>query len=431
MNSFVLGVTIFILVYVGIISERINKTVVALLGATMMLSLHVVGQDQAFHAIDLNVIFLLVGMMIIVHIMSQTGVFQWGAIKIAQIAKGDPFQMLVLLCITAAVISAFLDNVTTMILMTPILLLLAHDLEIDPVPFLLLTVIASNIGGTATLVGDPPNILIGSAANLSFNDFLVDLAPVVVVIMIVFTLTLKLFFGKRFHVSHDIRARIMELRPQRAIRNRAQLIKSLIVLGSVIVLFLFHHMLGLEAATIALLGAAVLLAISGEDVEVVFKHVEWVTIFFFVGLFIIVEGLVKIGFIEMIADKVLHLTEGDMTVTTMSLLWFSGIFSAIIDNIPYTATVIPMVKQMGTTMAAHMHVPPESVMRPLWWALALGACLGGNGTSIGASANVLVVGLAKKSGYPISFGKFLKYGMLFFFESLVISSLYLYVRYLI
>jgi len=430
MNEFITGVSVFALVYIGIISEKINKTVVALLGATTMLSCHVLNQGEAFQAIDLNVVFLLVGMMIIVHIMSKTGVFQWGAIKVAQLAKGEPLKMLIYLSTASAVISAFLDNVTTMILMVPVLLLLADELELDPVPLLLMTVIASNIGGAATLVGDPPNILIGSAAGLHFNDFLIHLAPVIIIIMIVFLVTLKIMFACKVHVSTEIRARIMEMRADKAITNYPLLWKSLGILASVIILFLFHHMLRLEAATVALLGASVLLLISKEDPEEVFKHVEWGTLFFFVGLFILVEGLVKIGFIEHVANYALHITKGEMRVTTMFLLWFSAIFSAIIDNIPYTATMIPLVKHMGVSMSQSYGVAPDVILKPLWWALALGACLGGNGTSIGASANVLVIGLAKKTGHHISFFKFLKYGSIFLFESLVISTVYLYVRYL-
>ncbi|MFC1809009.1 SLC13 family permease [Candidatus Omnitrophota bacterium] len=430
MNEFVVGVSIFALVYIGIISEKINKTVVALLGAMTMLSLHVLDQAEAFNAIDLNVVFLLVGMMIIVHIMSKTGVFQWGAIKVAQLAKGEPLKMLIYLSCVSAVISAFLDNVTTMILMVPVLLLLCDELELDPIPFLLMTVIASNIGGAATLVGDPPNILIGSAAGLNFNDFLINLAPVIIIISIVFIFTLKVMFADKFHVSTEIRARVMEMRADKAIRNYPLLWKSLGVLGSAIILFLCHHIIGLEAATVALLGASVLLLISKEDPEEVFKHVEWVTLFFFVGLFIIVEGLVKIGFIELLANYALDITDGQLTLTTMLLLWFSAIFSAIIDNIPYTATMIPLVKHMGVSMSQSYGVAPDMILRPLWWALALGACLGGNGTSIGASANVLVIGLAKKTGHHISFLRFLKYGSIFVLESLVISTIYLYIRYL-
>ncbi len=431
MDAFVLGVSIFVLTYVAIVSEKINKTVAALFGGTLMLVTHVLRQEEAFHAIDLNVIFLLVGMMSIVHVMSKTGVFQWGAIKTAQLANGEPLKIMIFLSIASAVISAVLDNVTTMILMAPVLFLLADELELDPIPFLLMTVIASNIGGAATLVGDPPNILIGSAANLSFLDFIWHMLPVVLVIMVVFVFTVKLIFGKRFHVDLELRARIMDLNAEKAIRDHKLLWKSLAVLSGVIVMFLFHHLLHLEAATVALFGAAVLLLIAKEDPEEVFKHVEWSTLFFFVGLFIIVEGLVVIGFIEMVANKALALTGGQMKVTALFLLWFSGIFSAIIDNIPYTATMIPIVKHMGAEMAREIGVQPNVILNPLWWALALGACFGGNGTAIGASANVLIVGMAKKSGYHISFMRFLKYGVLFLFESLIISSVYVYFRYLV
>jgi Na+/H+ antiporter NhaD/arsenite permease-like protein len=430
MNTFILGISIFALVYICIVSEKVNKTIASMLGAMVMISVHVLNQDQAFHAIDLNVIFLLVGMMIIVRIMSKTGIFQWSAIKVAQTVKGDPLNMLIMLSLISAVISALLDNVTTMILMTPVLFLLADELEIDPTPFLLMTVIASNIGGAATLVGDPPNILIGSAAGLTFNDFLLNLAPVIAINMIVFLLTIKFIYRKEFHVSTELRARILEMRPERAIRDKKLLWLSLSVLGCVVLLFLFHHRLGIEAATVALLGASVLLLLSKEDPEEVFKHVEWVILFFFIGLFILVEGLVEIGFIELAANFLIDVTGGHMTTLTMSLLWFSGLFSAIIDNIPYTATMIPLVKHIGEVMAESSGMSKEMFLQPLWWSLALGACLGGNGTSIGASANVLVIGLAKKNGYHISFFKFLKYGMLFLLQSMVISSVYIYFRYL-
>lgn len=429
MDAFVTGTGIFALVYVAIVSEKVHKTVAALMGGCAMLLCHILNQEEAFHAIDLNVIFLLTGMMAIVHIMSKTGVFQWGAIKVAQLAKGEPVRMLVFLSVASAVISAFLDNVTTMVLLVPVMFLLADELELDPVPLLLMAVIASNIGGAATLVGDPPNILIGSAAGLSFMDFLVNMAPVILLNMVVFVITIMFIFGKRFSVSADLKARIMELNARKAIRDKKLLIKCLVVLGGVIWLFLTHHHFGLEAATVALSGAAVLLFISGEDPEEVFKGVEWGTLFFFVGLFIVVEGLVKIGFIKLVAGHAVTLTQGHATVTTLFLLWFSGIFSAIIDNIPYTATMIPMVKHIGAEMSSALGQPLQEVLNPLWWSLALGACLGGNGTSIGASANVLVVGLAKKNGYRISFFRFLKYGALFLLESLIISTVYLYFRY--
>ncbi|MBU1863242.1 MAG: ArsB/NhaD family transporter [Candidatus Omnitrophica bacterium] len=430
MNPFIIGVSIFILVYSGIIFERVHKTVAALLGAATMLCLHIVSQEEAFQAIDLNVIFLLIGMMIIVHIIAETGVFQWAAIRIAQLGGGEPLKILILLSITAAILSAFLDNVTTIIVMAPIMFILADTLEVDPIPFLIMSVIASNIGGAATLVGDPPNILIGSAGNLSFNDFLYNLAPVIIVIMCCFYFTVKFLFRNTFHVSSELKGRIIEMRADRAITNPALLRKALAVIAAVILLFLIHHRLGLEVATIALSGAAVLLLLSRTEPEEVFRHLEWTTIFFFIGLFIIVEGLVKIGFIELVANHALTLTGGNVTTTTLLLLWFSGIFSAVIDNIPYTATMIPLVKHVGISIAKTMQVAPQTVMNPLWWSLALGACLGGNGTVIGASANVIIVGLAKKNGYKISFFRFFKYGVIFLIESMIISTVYLYLRYL-
>lgn len=430
MNSFFTGISIFILVYLCIVSEKVNKTIAALLGASAMLLLHVVPQEAAFHAIDLNVIFLLVGMMIMVHILSKTGIFQWLAISSAQISKGEPLRIMILLGIAAAVISAMLDNVTTMILIAPVTFLISDELEIDPVPFLIMMVMASNIGGAATLVGDPPNILIGSAANLTFNDFIVHLTPVIVIIMVAYVGTVMLLFRKTFRVSTELKARIMDMRPERAIRNKKLLWQSLTVLGAVILLFLTHHILNLEAATVALAGAAVLKFISKTDPEEAFHHVEWTTIFFFVGLFIIVEGLVHIGFIELVAEKAMAITQGHLTVTTLFLLWFSAIFSAIVDNIPYTATMIPIIEHIGELIIHTKHATPQEVYLPLWWALALGACLGGNGTIIGASANVIIVGLAKKNGHKISFFNFFRFGVLFVFESMVISSIYLYIRYL-
>jgi len=429
-NIFIVGISIFVLVYGAIVFERVHKTVSALIGASAMLMFHILSQDEAFMAIDLNVIFLLIGMMIIVHIISETGVFQWGAIKLAQIAKGEPIRIMVFLGVASAIVSAFLDNVTTMILMAPVLFIIADTLEVDPVPFLIMTVIASNIGGAATLIGDPPNILIGSAAGLSFNDFLFNLSPVILIIMCFFYFTVKILFRKKLHVSSELKGRIIEMRPEKAIKDKVLLWKSLTVLGSVVFLFLIHHYLDLKVATIALTGAAVLLLITSKEPEDVFKHVEWSTIFFFVGLFVIVEGLVKIGFIEIVANQAMKVTKGNLSITTLFLLWFSGIFSAVIDNIPYTATMIPLVKHVGLSLSQSLQMVNKDVMAPLWWSLSLGACLGGNGTVIGASANVIIVGMAKKNGYKISFFRFFKYGIIFLIESMLISSVYLYLRYL-
>ncbi|MBN2266814.1 MAG: ArsB/NhaD family transporter [Candidatus Babeliaceae bacterium] len=431
MNPFIIAVGIFALVYISIMTERVHKMIAALLGATVMIAVRVVDQHEAFQAIDLNVIFLLLGMMIIVHIMAESGVFQWLAIKVAQAAEGKPLKIMIMLGLSAAFISAFLDNVTTMILMAPMMFLLADTLDVDPIPFLIIMVIGSNIGGTATLIGDPPNILIGSAADLSFTDFMVNMGPVVLVILVFYVLTIAIMFHSSFHVSTEARAHIRELKAERAIKDKKLLIKSLVVLGVVIVLFLLHSSVHLEVATIALLGASVLMLITGSHPEEILKHVEWVTLMFFIGLFILVEGLVKVGFVEMLAKTVINAAHGDMTILTMSILWFSAIASAIIDNIPYTATMIPLIKQVGVFMTSSgvqgdMHV----LLRPLWWSLVLGACLGGNGTLIGASANVVVAGIAKKNGKVITFVAFLKYGLLFMVESMIISTIYVYFVYL-
>jgi Na+/H+ antiporter NhaD/arsenite permease-like protein len=412
-------------------TERVHKTIAALLGASVMITMKVLDQEEAFRAIDLNVIFLLLGMMVIVHIMAESGIFQWMAIKVAQLAEGKPLKVMILLGLATAFVSAFLDNVTTVILVAPMIFLLADTLDVDPIPFLIMTAIASNIGGTATLVGDPPNIMIGSSAGLSFMDFIMNASPVVLIILLAYTVTLAVMFRKSFHVSTEARAHIRELKAERAIKDKKLLWKSLGVLGFVIIFFLLHNLIHIEVATVALLGASLLMLITRSHPEEIFKHAEWTTLMFFVGLFILVEGLVKVGFVELLAKNVINIAHGNVAILTMVILWFSGIASAIIDNIPYTATMIPLIKEVGTIMMPN-GTPAEihQYLQPLWWALALGACLGGNGTLIGASANVVIAGLAKKNGKHISFWRFTKYGVLFMFESLVISTGYIYFVYL-
>ncbi len=430
MFHFIIAIAIFIAVYIAIASEKINKTIAALFGGSLMLIFRVLPQEEAFAAIDLNVILLLVGMMSIVHIMSKTGVFQWLAIKLAQLADGEPLKVLIFLSIASAVLSAFLDNVTTMLLLAPVTFLISDELELDPVPFLILMAIASNIGGTATLIGDPPNIIIGSAAGYSFNDFIVNLVPVIAVIVIFYVITIIFMFRHYFHVSAELKARLKDLRPEKAIKNKILLTQTLSVLVIVFALFFMHHKFELEAATVAILGASFLHIITGHDPDDSFKNVEWATIFFFIGLFILVEGLVKVGVIKIVAEWVINLTKGSVGATSFMLLWFSAIFSAVVDNIPYTATMIPIVEHVGNSISAVSGVEPDKVLAPLWWSLSLGACLGGNGTVIGASANVIVVGLARKNGHSITFWDFFKYGIIFLIESMVISTVYIYMRYL-
>lgn len=416
-----LTLVIFIATYALIATERIDKTIAALLGGTAVVLLGIVDQEEAFGAIDLNVIFLLSGMMVMAAILRRTGFFQWLAIRSVKVAGGDPFRLLVVLSVVCAVLSALVDNVTTVVLLAPVTLYIASVLRVSPVPFLIAEILASNIGGTATLIGDPPNILIGSAAGLSFVDFLVNMTPIAVAILLVFLVLLRPMFGRDLAVHADVRDAVLALDEREVLSDIRLLRLSLVVLGATIIGFVFATPLGLEAGTIALFGAAVLTLLSRLEVESVLREVEWPTLFFFVGLFMLVEAVVHVGIIDSIAAWLIDLTGGDPTVTTLGLLWLSGIASAIVDNIPYTATMIPVVKELGAA-----GLPIE----PLWWSLALGACLGGNATIVGASANVVVAGLGGRAGHPITFATFVRYGVVVAVISLVMSTGYLYVRYL-
>ena len=428
----IVAIAVFTLAYIAIISEKIHRTIVAIIGAVLVMGLGAISQHKAFQEyVDLNVIFLLAGMMIVVHIMSETGIFQWLAISLAKLARGRPTSILILLALSTGIVSAFLDNVTTVLLMVPITLLLAEQLRVTPIPFLICEVLASNIGGAATLIGDPPNILIGSAAGLSFNDFLVNLGPVIVVILVAFAFCLWLVFRKTFHVSIEVRARIIEMNPARAINDKKLLVKCLIGLGIVLAGFFLHSLLNIEPATIALGGAALLMLITKTNPEKVLKEAEWSTLFFFVGLFVLVGGLVETGVIEKISWVAFDLTGGDLWLTALGLLWFAAIASAIVDNIPFVATVIPIIHNIGPKIAKAGGNDPHIVTNILWWALALGACLGGNGTIIGASANVVVAGMAERNGHKITFLNFMKFGVPFTLMALVISTAYIILRYLI
>jgi len=383
----------------------------------------IISQEEAFRAVDWNVIFLLIGMMIITGVLKKTGFFQYVAIKAAKITRGDPFRILIMLVIITAFLSAFLDNVTTVLMMAPASILIAVELGISPLPYLIAEAIASNIGGTATLIGDPPNIMIGSAAGLGFLSFLKNLTPIITVLLGVFLLLLKFFFGKGMVVTTERRARIMEFDLSRVIEDPVLLKKTLLILILVIIGFLLHEPLHLEVATIALSGAFLLLLLSGESPYEIFHEVEWTSIFFFVGLFIMVGGLVELGVLRVISSRLLHITGGNLPLTSFILLWASGTICSVFNNIPYVATVIPIVQEMGT------HLGSQAIL-PLWWALALGACLGGNGTMVGAAANVVVSDIAGRSGYRLSFLEFTKYGVIVTFINLLISTLYLYFLYL-
>lgn len=432
MDHLLIAVTIFVVTYAIIIFEVIPPSIAAFCGGILMILSGILGEEKAFHSINLEVIFLLVGMMIIVHIMSETGIFQWVAITVAQLVRGRPFPLMALLVIVTAVFSAFLDNVTTILLIAPVSIVLTEQLKLDPVPYLIAEVMASNIGGTATLIGDPPNILIGTAANLSFNDFLINLSPVVLINMVVFIATIWLIWGRKLKVSRDLRARIMELDASRSLKDKTLLKKSGGIMGLVIIGFISHSAIGVGPAVVVMLGALSLMIITKKKPEALLEKVEWNTLFFFMGLFILVEGVVEVGLLKIVADKALHLTSGNLEITSVLILWLSGILSGIVDNIPYTATVIPMIKNelIPSLSQINPDIAPEAIRYALWWSLSLGACFGGNGTLVGASANVVAAGIAAKNKTTISFMKFTKYGVLITLESLVIGTAYLWFRYL-
>ena len=439
---FWIATTIFLVAYALIISEKIHKTKVAMFGAALILITKVLHQEEAFDSLELgvdwNVIFLLISMMIIINIMTKTGVFQYVAIKCAKLAKGEPFRIMILFAVITAIGSAFLDNVTTVLLLVPVTLFIAEQLEINPIPYLITEALASNIGGTATLIGDPPNIMIASKAGLNFMDFIVHLAPAIIIIFLFWMLAWKIIFGNRLHVRDELKKRIMTLEEKEQIKDVPLLKKSLVVLGLTILGFMLHGFFHYEPATVALMGATTLLLVSGEEPHSILADVEWPTIFFFIGLFIIIGGIVKVGLVEDMSRAMIAVTDpqpDNMKLLSMVMLWFSAISSAVVDNIPFVATMNPLIIDMihkvydlapGTATAEHIQ---HLAVMPVWWSLALGACLGGNGSPIGASANVIVVGLSEKAGHKISFGQFLKYGLPVMLFTVFLSMIYVYVRY--
>jgi Na+/H+ antiporter NhaD/arsenite permease-like protein len=434
---FWIATALFILAYGLIVSEKIHKTIVAIFGAALMIVLKIVTQEDAFHSMDLgidwNVIFLLVSMMIIINIMKPTGVFEYIAIKSAKVAKGKPFMIMAIFSVVTAVVSAFLDNVTTVLLIAPVTLLICQALELDVVPYLITEALASNIGGTATLIGDPPNIMIASKAQLDFMAFVYNLTPVIIVVLIAYIISIKFIFGKKLKVRDELRQRIMAMDEREAIKDPVLLKKSLAVLAITITGFVLHGMLHFEPATIALFGAGLLLLVSGtKEPHHILAEAEWATLFFFMGLFIIIGGVVKVGLIKWMSIQVLNITQGNLLGTSMIVMWFSAFASAFIDNIPYVATMNPLIIDMAKQLWPNfsglqlLHHPD---LMPMWWSLALGACLGGNGTAIGASANVIVVGMAEKMGKPISFKKFMLYGMPLMIESVIICTVYVWLRF--
>ncbi len=422
-----IAIGVFLAAYALIISEKIHRTVVALAGAVLVIMLGVLSQEQAIHHIDFNTLGLLVGMMVIVAITSETGLFRFLAIWAAKAVDGNPLKLMIVLGVITALASALLDNVTTVLLMVPVTLSITKQLQVDPIPYLISQIIASNVGGTATLIGDPPNIMIGSAVKeLDFLAFVNNLAGISMIILIVNVAILALIYRKQLTTTAELSASIRSLDPREQITDPKLLKICLGVMALTITFFFLHQQLHLESATVAMFGAVLLILLAKKNtdhqLEKIFHKVEWVALLFFVGLFILVGGLVETGVITLLAQKSMELTAGNPVTTAMLILWLSAIASAFVDNIPFVATMIPLIKDMGVLGITNLE--------PLWWSLALGACLGGNGTLVGASANVIVAGLAAQAGHPISFIRFMLIGFPLTMLSVFIANIYIYLRYL-
>ena len=418
------AIGIFLVIYALIISEKVHRTIVAMIGGLLMVTLGIVDQEEALIHIDFNTLGLLIGMMIIVSITADTGLFKFIAIWAAKKSKGNPVRILIALALITAIGSAFLDNVTTVLLMVPVTFSITRQLRVPPIPFLITQIIASNVGGTATLIGDPPNIMIGSEVKeLTFIAFINNLAPIAAIIMVVYIPIFVLLFRKQIQTTPELTKSIMDLDEKELITDHKLLRKCLTILGLTILGFFLHQSFHLESATVALAGAFILLLLTGEHMmEEAFTKVEWMTIFFFVGLFVLVSGLIETGVIAKLAAQTIELTNGNVMATSLLILWLSAIASAFLDNIPFVATMIPLIKEMGNMGVSNLE--------PLWWSLALGACLGGNGSLIGASANLIVAGMSGKEGHPIRFMQFIKYGFPLMLLSIILSTVYVYFRYL-
>ena len=416
----IIAIVIFLVTMAAIMTEKLHRTVAAVAGALLLILTGVLSVESGFSYVDLNTLGVLIGMMLFVAVVKNSGIFEYIAIKAAKIAKGRPWPLMVLFALITAVLSAFLDNVTTVLLIGPMTLAITSMLRINPIPFFMTQIMASNIGGTATLIGDPPNIMIGSAAGLSFTDFITNTGVAVLFVLAATIVCFYFIYGRKLHVEPEAMDSILQLDENKAIKDRSLLIKSVVMILLVVFGFVFHSQLHLESCTIALTAAAVMLLIGRQDVEEIVAGVEWTTILFFTGLFIVVGGLQETGVIQILANGLMDLTEGHMTLTILLILWVSAIVSSFLDNIPFVATLIPLIRAMQSSGVD---------VTPLWWAVSLGACLGGNGTLIGASANVVLSGISNRHGFPITFASYFKVGFPLMLVSVAISTVFLLLRF--
>lgn len=416
----IIAIVIFAATIITVMTEKVHRAVAAVVGALLLILTGVLTVESGFSYVDINTIGVLIGMMLFVAIVKNSGIFEYIAIKAAKIAKGRPWPLMLLLCIITAVLSGFLDNVTTVLLIGPMTLAITNMLKTSPVPFFITQIMSSNIGGTATLIGDPPNIMIGSAAGLSFLDFVANTGLAVVFVLAAMLVCFYFIYGRKLHVEAEAMAEVLQLDENKTIKDRPLLIKSVVMIVIVVFAFIFHSQLHLESSTVALTAAGIMLLIGRQDVEEAIAGVEWSTLIFFIGLFIVVGGLQETGVIQIVANTLVDMTAGHMTLTILLILWVSAIISAFLDNIPFVATLIPLILTMESSGVD---------VAPLWWAVSLGACLGGNGTLIGASANVVLSGISNRHGFPITFASYFKVGFPLMLLSVGICTIYMLLRY--
>lgn len=427
MLSIVIGLVIFVAVFYLMITEKIPSPWATMIGGLLMALIGIINEENALEAVSerLEILFLLIGMMIIVHLISETGVFQWFAIKVAQLVRGEPFRLVVLLAIVTAVCSAFLDNVTTILLMAPVSILLAKQLKLDPFPFVITEVMSANIGGLATLIGDPTQLIIGAEGNLTFNEFLANTAPIAIISMIILILNVYIIYGRKMKVSNELKARIMELDSSRTLKDAKLLKQAGIIFALVLIGFILNNFIDKGLAIISLSGAIILVILAKRSPKEIFEHVEWETLFFFIGLFMMIRGIENLHIIDIIGKKLIHVTEGKFDTAVISVTWLSALFTSVIGNVANAATVSKILGVMTPSFETLGNV------KAFWWALSIGSCLGGNITILSSATNVVAVGAAAKAGCKIDFFKFFKFGGLIAFETLLAGSIYLYIRFMI